>query len=266
MDIRERLCVATVGRDAVRLVKEYGLGIELDHFCWTENMDEPKAANVNKKIRNELSECGAKRRILHAPFQELFPCAIDPKIKAVALDRFEETMKLAHIYSASRIVVHTGFMPNLYYREWHYKKSVEFWTNFMQGKPDGYMLCIENVLEEDPDQMIELIDGINAREEEIGGRHRYGICLDVGHAAYRSNVPVTEWIRRLGSRIVHTHLHNNDGTGDKHDVFDCKGAAFSMAEALAALEECAAEDVTHTIEALEPEPCLQWLGTHRYLG
>ena len=45
-------------------------------------------------------------------------------------------------------------------QRWHYKKSVEFWTNFMQSKPDGYMLCIENVLEEDPDQMAELIDGI----------------------------------------------------------------------------------------------------------
>lgn len=265
MNIRDRLYVATVGKSAVSLIKQYGVGIELDHICWTENLDEPKIAATNKNIRKDIDESGAKRRILHAPFQELFPCAIDPKIRAVALDRFEAAFRMAHVYGASRMVVHTGFVPNIYYREWHYKKSIEFWTNYMQSKPDSFMLCVENILEEDPEQMAELIDGLNAREAELGGRHRYGMCFDLGHAGCRSKVPVTEWIKVLGQRIVHTHLHCNDGSGDTHGVFDCENAVFSMKEALDAVCECAAEDVTHTIEALEPQACLRWLELNHYI-
>ena len=43
------------------------------------------------------------------------------------------------------------------------------------------------------------------------------------------------------------------------------GARADMQEILQTIGRCCADDVTYTIEAREPLPCLAWLKAHQYL-
>ena len=42
------------------------------------------------------------------------------------------------------------------------------------------------------------------------------VCLDIGHINCYSELSIGDWIRLLGARIGHIHLHNNDGNKDTH--------------------------------------------------
>lgn len=258
--MKEKLFIASIGENAIELVKENGLGLELDHVCMAENMDGEKRAATMAQIRADIEKAGlGSQLILHAPFNELHPAAIDPKAKALAKERITQAIELARELGIKKLVVHSGYLPFVYFKSYHIEQSAMFWTDLMKDQPEDIMLHIENVLEDEPQMMADLLDAISEREKEMGGHHRYGICLDVGHAACMSQVPVVEWIRTIGARISHCHLHNNDGTGDAHGTFDCENAAFDMKEALAAFEKFGASDMTYTIEALKPEACLKWL-------
>ena len=264
-NIKEKTYLATTGKYAVRLAGEHGLGLELDHICQSLWLDGDKKPKIESKMRKDIEKAGASRLVLHAPFTELFPAAIDPKARELAADRFGAALSMSKDFGINRVVVHSGYLPRVYFKSYHEEKSVEFWTELLAGYPDDMMIMIENVLEDEPYMMRSMLEKLDAAEKERGGKHRYGICLDVGHAAVAGDVPVAEWVDVLGKYIVHTHLHNNNGEGDFHDVFDCEGGVLDMEKVLDDLISKGADDMTFTIEALEPEPCIVWMKQRGYI-
>ena len=137
------------------------------------------------------------------------------------------------------------------------RNGERFWQNFLRDKPANFELCIENVLEDEPDMLVDMMQQIDDP--------RIRLCLDIGHAnaVTAKNFPVTQWIQRLAPYLAHFHLHNNDGSGDTHAAFDA--GSMDMQEILQTIDRCCADDVTYTIEAREPLPCLAWLKAHQYL-
>ena len=111
------------------------------------------------------------------------------------------------------MVVHSGYIPNLYYKEWHLEKSVEFWKEYMADKPETFYLYIENVFEDEPYLLKNMIDDI--------GDTRVKMCLDTGHvnASSQKCYSILDWIRELGDRIGHVHIHNNYGKRMNMDPF-----------------------------------------------
>ena len=43
-----------------------------------------------------------------------------------------------------------------------------------------------------------------------------GLCLDIGHQHVFSELGAVEWVHRMGYRLFHIHVHDNDRTGDTH--------------------------------------------------
>ena len=78
-----------VDENAGTLASKYGLGIEIADFCTAWNMDE-RLAETDAQVQKMV--CGITKRVLHGPFSELFPCAIDPKIRAVAKERYQQAV------------------------------------------------------------------------------------------------------------------------------------------------------------------------------
>jgi len=75
----------------------------------------------------------------------------------------------------------------------------------------GVRLTVENAflpwdLLRTPDEMVALLDGMDGQ---------VGMCLDVGHAHVAGFAPEA-FVKALGNRIWHTHLHGNDGQYDSH--------------------------------------------------
>ena len=249
--------VAYIDRTAP-LAAEHGLGLELAEFCITENMDDGF-----ERVLPHVERCAAavQRKTLHAPYNELFPMAIDRKVAAVAWERYDAAWQYCLRFGAEKMVVHANFVADLYFPVWFTARHIEFWRRFLDEHPEPIILCMENVMEKTPESLLEIIETV--------GDPRLRMCLDVGHANLSDMAPI-DWLKACAPVISHYHLHNNDGPldrghpsmGDKHAALD-KGT-IDM-QALLQTAEQLTPDATAAIESYEPEACVRWLKEHRFL-
>ena len=206
MDLTKRFYVSTIAGDAETVASEYGLGLELAEFCTASNMDadfkrwDPVAREKMKST---------DRVILHAAFNELCPSAIDPLVLDIAKKRYLQAYRLAEHYGIRRIVVHSGYVPFVYFKEYFVERSVEFWRNFLSDKPADLTLALENVLEDEPFMLAEIVRCV--------GDPRLRLCLDVGHANItKKDITMEAWTAAVLPYLGHVHLHNNSGWPDCH--------------------------------------------------
>ena len=239
---KERLFLSTIADDAVQTAREFGLGVELAQFCLAENMDKTPP-DVQKSLDAALQ---MPRRVLHAPFAELCPAAIDPLVRAVTRRRFLQAAALAKRYGAEKMVVHSGFIPLVYYPEWFAPQSAAFWREFLNDV-DGLTLCVENVMETSPDALRQVAEQVNDP--------RLRICFDVGHAFCQSG-ELAPWLDALAPYSSHVHLHNNHGTFDEH--LGLPDGTLDMAAVIRQLEALAPQ-ATYTLEVRSARASVEWL-------
>ena len=239
---REQLFLSTIADDAVQTAREFGLGVELAQFCLAENMDKTPP-DVQASLDAALE---VPRRVLHAPFAELCPAAIDPLVREVAKRRFLQAAALAKRYGAEKMVVHSGFIPLVYYPEWFAPQSAAFWREFLNDV-DGLTLCVENVMETSPDALRQIAEQVNDP--------RLRICFDVGHAFCQSG-DLAPWLDALAPYSSHVHLHNNHGTFDEH--LGLPDGTLDMAAVIRQLEALAPQ-ATYTLEVRSARASVEWL-------
>lgn len=244
--IQNRFYLSTIDPDAHQLARAYGLGLEIAQFCTAWNMDE-QFSQTDAAVREQCS--GISRRVLHGPFNELFPCAIDPKARELAGFRFRQALEIAQSYGASRVILHGGYNPWLYYHSWYVEQSAAFWRDF--SIPEGMQVCLENVLEEAPQLLLEILE----RAENPALR----ICLDVGHVNAYSKVPLMQWLEACGEKIGHFHIHNNFGDADTHNPLDAGSIAMEML-LKQALKSC--PQAGFTLEIPQCASSVHWLQRH----
>lgn len=239
---KERLFLSTIADDAVQTAREFGLGVELAQFCLAENMDKTPP-DVQASLDAALQ---VPRRVLHAPFAELCPAAIDPLVRAVTRRRFLQAAALAKRYGAEKMVVHSGFIPLVYYPEWFAPQSAAFWRAFLE-EVDRLTLCVENVMETSPDALRQVAEQVNDP--------RLRICFDVGHAFCQSG-ELAPWLDALAPYISHVHLHNNHGSFDEH--LGLPDGTLDMAAVIRQLEALAPQ-ATYTLEVRSARASVEWL-------
>ena len=184
---KQRVYLSTIDPEAGSIARAQGLGVEIAEYCTASNMDEDFEEH-HKKVLAEVQ--GVPRRILHGPFTELFPCAIDPKARRLAVQRYRQACGLAASYGADKVVIHAGFVPNVYYPCWYTEQSILFWREFLKDMRENRIICLENVMESDPAWMRDIVKEVDDP--------RLAICLDVGHANVCSKIPVSGWLETLG--------------------------------------------------------------------
>lgn len=240
----EKIYLSTIATDAEQLANAYGFGLEIAEYCTAWNMDE-QFAETDAAVREKLTEI--RRCILHAPFNELFPCAIDKKARSLAADRFRQAIAIAKCYGATKVVIHGGYNPRIYYPVWYMEQSILFWKEFLKSDP-GVEIVLENVLEETPDMLLEIVKGVEHPQLRL--------CLDVGHVNAYSPIPVTEWVEQWAPYLSHFHIHNNDGSWDSHSAL--MDGSIPMTQLFAAIaEKC--PNATITLELLQAERSVRWL-------
>lgn len=239
---KERLFLSTIADDAVQTAREFGLGVELAQFCLAENMDKTPP-DVQASLDAALE---VPRRVFHAPFAELCPAAIDPLVREVAKRRFLQAAALAKRCGAEKMVVHSGFIPLVYYPEWFAPQSAAFWREFLNDV-DGLTLCVENVMETSPDALRQIAEQVNDP--------RLRICFDVGHAFCQSG-ELAPWLDARAPYISHVHLHNNHGSFDEH--LGLPDGTLDMAAVIRQLEALAPQ-ATYTLEVRSARASVEWL-------
>ena len=241
-----RLYLSGMDACAPELARKYDLGLELTDFTWAVRLDEPDALEAAK-----AKMAGISRFWLHAPFAELCPCAIDPQVRSVAKARLLQTVETAQKLGISRIVVHAGFIPTVYFPEWFVPQSVEFWKELLEQVPEGMTLALENVMEPGPEMQVQIVSAVSDP--------RLRLCLDVGHANCElSRTRPEDWVAPMLPWLSHVHLHDNFGKNDLHLPL---GQGNLPVERL--LRRLLTEsDVTFTLENQNCAASLAWLREH----
>ncbi|MDR1299421.1 MAG: sugar phosphate isomerase/epimerase [Oscillospiraceae bacterium] len=252
-DLTGRVLVSTVAPDARAAALEYGLGIELAEFCTAYNMDID-FARWDGAARANMAGLGPLA--FHAPFNELCPAAIDPLVADIARIRYGQAYELMRGYGIKKMVVHSGYVPMVYDKSYFTDRSVAFWREFLRGIPDGFSLLLENVMEDAPDMLRDIVLGT--------GDDRMGLCLDIGHAGtIVSDTPISEWINISSDILGHVHIHNNYRQYDNHNP---PGDGYiDVAAALRAIA-AARRDVTFTLESIDGRAGAQWLCDNGFLA
>ena len=201
---RENIYLSTIADDASEIAGKYGLGIEIAEYCTAWNMDDEFTA-TDASVQVKLD--GIERKVLHAPFNELFPCAIDRKARALAAERYRRAIELAKRYGSTKVIIHGGYNPWIYYPVWYVEQSILFWKEFLKEDP-GVEIVLENVLETDPQWVLDIVKSVDDK--------RLKLCLDIGHVNAYSKIPVMDWLENWVSYLSHFHIHNNDTSWDTH--------------------------------------------------
>lgn len=242
---------------AAPLAVSSGLGLELAEFCISDNME-----NSFDAVLPHVEACAAavRRKTLHAPYNELYPMAIDQKIVEVAYDRYDKAWGYCLRFGAEKMVVHANYVEALYWPVWFVNRHVDFWRRFLKEHTEPVEVCLENVMENEPGLLLDIVKKVDDP--------RLRICLDVGHANL-SDVSPENWLREGAEWISHYHIHNNNGPaegrrslGDTHSALD-KGV-IDM-EALLHLAEELTPEATAAVESYEPERCVSWLKEKRFI-
>ena len=238
------LYLSTIDGEAGALAVKYGLGLEIAEYCTAWNMDE-HFEETHAQVSREIE--GVDKRLLHGPFNELFPCAVDLRARALAAERFRQAIALAKRHQAEKVVFHGGFNPWIYWPEWYVEQSVLFWKEFLQEGTD-VPIVLENVLETDPALLLDIVREVDDE--------RLRLCLDVGHVNAYSPASPLEWLEAWAPFISHFHLHNNDGSWDTHSPL--REGSIPMREFLeAAHAQC--PHATYTLELTEARSSIEWL-------
>jgi len=245
---RENIYLSTIASDAPFYAREYGFGLEIAEFCTAWNIDR-RFELTDSRVQESLQ--GISRSILHAPSNELFPCAIDEKARELAAYRYRQAIDLAKRYGSKKVVIHGGYHPWMYYPVWYVGQSVSFWKDFLKEDP-GVEIVLENVLETQPDLILDILEGVDDP--------RLRMCFDVGHINAYSYIPIMDWLETCAPWIGHIHVNNNDGREDLHQGL--QDGIIPMKELLQRIESLCPE-ATITLEMTETKSSLEWLREKR---
>lgn len=243
--------LSTIDPNAHLTARKYGLGLEIAEYCTAWNMDE-KFAETDPSVREKIA--GTEELVLHGPFNELFPCAIDPMVREIARYRYRQTIALAKSYGVSKIIIHGGYNPRLYYPIWYTEQSALFWKEFVSEIPEDMTVVLENVMEEEIHMFLTILQQVEDK--------RLRMCLDIGHVNAYSTASALEWLEACALYIQHFHIHNNDGSWDTHN--ELWNGTIPMEQLLEkALQLC--PEATFTLELMDSEPSVKWLQEKGFL-
>ncbi|MBR6006802.1 MAG: sugar phosphate isomerase/epimerase [Clostridia bacterium] len=247
-----KLFISTTADDCREEALRFGLGPEIADFCWAQRIDVGRDEHIAeaKKLTG-----GLPTGIFHAPFAEITPCAIDPRVRELTSLRYRQSIEIARELGINRLVIHGGFIPQVYYPEHYVSESVAFWKEFLKDAPPDIRIALENVMEPSPDTLIRIADGVDDP--------RLGLCLDLGHANCSiSETPPLEWIRPMAHRLFHVHLHDNLGGRDLHAPLG--EGTVPAEEAIKTVSELCPE-ATFTVENMHCAGSMEWLAAKGYV-
>ncbi len=170
--------------------------------------------------------CGIAIRQMHMPYPNYVPGGpgeLNEYLREVVA---KKSMRICAFFGCPYIVVH-GFKlaKNLGSEEAEWARTEEF-LDFLapMAKELGITICMENIYTNIGSHIVEgpCCDARKAAERIDRMNDRYkaqvlGFCFDTGHANL-TGIDFARFITALGSRLKVLHIHDNDGTGDLHQI------------------------------------------------
>jgi sugar phosphate isomerase/epimerase len=203
-------CVSTIDDFNREKFDRLGLGVEIQDFTHPELLDlgwEDRVKEYKKTLEGFSNTIS-----IHGPFLDLKPISPDKPIRDASHNRYLTSLNIAKELNADYCIFHSQINPWLnepVIKDLNNNLNKDFWRNILKEVEDfrGTIL-IENIFEDDPILLKELIDTIDLPNVKV--------CLDIGHARLRNNKGLEEWVRILKDKIKYIHFHWNEGLYDEH--------------------------------------------------
>lgn len=187
-----------------------GLGIEIQDFTQPELLDGNYMERV-EAYRTKLRDYKGVISI-HGPFLDLKPASPDLEIRRVSVEKYRKALVVAKELGADYIIFHSQINPWInepFMRKLNNKMHGEFWNSILDEIDYRGIVLIENVFEDKPIYLRELMDEIDRPDVRV--------CLDIGHSNIGLKSSLDYWIYELRNYIEYVHLHWNTGQYDLHE-------------------------------------------------
>lgn len=96
--MKNKLFIATFSEDALNVAKDFGVGLEINHTCISEDLDPSNRRNLLAQIRSDIAAAevpDTSGLFLHGPFTEIHPAAIDYRARQLGMERLNEAYEAA---------------------------------------------------------------------------------------------------------------------------------------------------------------------------
>ncbi|MCX7750556.1 MAG: sugar phosphate isomerase/epimerase [Candidatus Bipolaricaulota bacterium] len=219
----------------ISLAGELGLG-------WVELRADPGAVyppdldGAGRRRLRELLEGRGLRATVHAPIYGINLSSPYPALAAAALGEVLGAVDLARDLGAERLIVHPGGVdPDYLQLDGARELALRRFTwalELILRRAGDLPVALENKQRGRAWEMVYTPDDHRGFLERFPG---LGACLDVGHL-HTVGGDVAAYVRALGDRLVHLHLHDNRGSGDDHlglgeGTLDWRGVVSALEEA-----------------------------------
>ncbi|MCL2408514.1 MAG: sugar phosphate isomerase/epimerase [Oscillospiraceae bacterium] len=241
--------VNTFNKNSLQKAKDCGFGLEVEEYLMMYNEDEIEEKHEYvPTLMGGFTKFSFHGTIVNRDITEINKIS-DEELIAI----YNKSYEYACLHNISRIVYHANYSVDFETKSSWLNRQTLFWKYFLQDKPPSAKIYIENLIDETPEIMSQLCDDV--------GDSRFKICLDTGHACCNSSINTTEWIKVLGKRIEHVHLHNNDKLSDRH--WSLGKGILDMAEIMRDLLEYT--DAHTFVLECDFESSVQWLRQNNIL-
>ncbi len=246
------ICDETEPAKTAKLCKTNNYGIEIQSFYDPDYITRtPDAINYHQTVLGNISP-----RSFHGPFGDLFPGSFDTMVRDLARYRCLGAASIASRLGATHLVLHHGYTPKTSLPSMWLKRSIQFWSRFLEEIPDSISIHLENHLEQDASLQSDLISAVDNK--------RLDVCLDIGHAHCCSEQTPVQWIEKLRDKIGYVHLHDNHGQKDEHLALgEGNIPMVDVCEALKAHAPNAIWAIETAPDSVAPS--LAWLRNHSFI-
>lgn len=205
----------------------------LNFFEIQELLDKDDYQDIFIKLTNILKETTIIFNIAHAPIH--YPFFFNSYYKrndiGILEDRILKAIDISKEIGVKKIVIHVGTYLDENYN-YDMEKSIEHNIKYLEpfvkkALESNILIAIENgtqMQKDEPafkntapyiDELIQIVEYYNKKyKKEV-----MGICFDFGHANV-GNLDIYNEIKKIGSKLKVTHIHDNYGTDSHNQPFD----------------------------------------------
>jgi len=195
--------------------------LEIQDPCYAGFLDgdwQPLA----EQGRARLETAGYAGRLgIHAAYDGIAVATIDDRIRAVFIERYQQSLAFGKVLGATHMVVHSPFLylgqAFVAFGSARDRRGVIDSAHatlepvLTTAQALGCQLVVENCYDSNPYPLLELVRSFDTEWLRMS--------LDVGHAfitqQFGGPTP-DQWVTEAGDLLAHVHLQDNDGFADRH--------------------------------------------------
>ena len=100
--MKRDLFLCTFAEDALNIIKEFGIGMESNHFCISERLDDHVVEETISEVNRDMRFCDIddlRKVFVHGPFTEIYPQAIDHLMTETGRKRLDSAFEALEMFA-----------------------------------------------------------------------------------------------------------------------------------------------------------------------